>query len=84
VIAESGDFLAGELSSDMPELAPYVDLAKVRALFDRYRRGDVEAAEPIWTAAVLSSWLRKTRSKGYDLAARANGPAALPCLPLAG
>ena len=84
VIAESGEFLARELSSDMSELAPYVDLAKVRALHDRYRRGDAEAAGTIWTAAVLSSWLRRTRSKRYDLAARANGPAALPRLPLAG
>ena len=84
VIGASGDFLAGELASDMVELEPYVNLAKVRALYDRYRHGDVEAAEPIWTAAVLSSWLRKTRSKRYDLVARANGQAALPCLPLAG
>jgi asparagine synthase (glutamine-hydrolysing) len=84
VIAESGRFLADELSSDMDELAPYVDLAKVRALYDRYRRGDLEAAEPSWTAAVLSSWLRKTRSKRYDRVARANGQAAPPCLPLAG
>jgi asparagine synthase (glutamine-hydrolysing) len=84
VIAESGGFLADELSGDMVELAPYVDLAKVRALYDRYRRGDLEAAEPSWTAAILSSWLRKTRSKRYDLVARANGQAALPCLPLAG
>jgi asparagine synthase (glutamine-hydrolysing) len=84
VIGESSDFLAGELASDMVELKPYVDLMKVRALYDRYRRGDVEAAEPIWTAAILSSWLRKTRSKRYDLVAHTNGRAALPCLPLAG
>ncbi len=84
VVEQSGEFLARELSSDMSELAPYVDRVKVRTLYDRYLRGDVEAAERIWTAAVLSSWLRKTRSKRYDLAARANGPAALPCLPMAG
>jgi asparagine synthase (glutamine-hydrolysing) len=84
VIGESGDYLARELSSDMVELAPYVDLVKVRALNDRYRRGDLESAEPLWTAAVLSSWLRKLRSKRYDAGARANGQAALPCLPLAG
>jgi asparagine synthase (glutamine-hydrolysing) len=84
VIGESGDFLARELSSDMVELAPYVNLVKVRALNDRYRRGDLEAAEPLWTAAVLSSWLRKLRSKRYDAGARANGQAALPCLPMAG
>jgi asparagine synthase (glutamine-hydrolysing) len=83
-VAESGDFLEGELASDMAALAPYVDRAKVRALHDRYRRGDLEAAEPVWTAAVLSCWLRKTRSKRYDPGARANGPAALPRLPLAG
>ena len=83
-IGQSGDFLALELSSDMTELAAYADLAKVRALYQRYLRGDLEAAEPIWTAAVLSSWLRKASAKRYDLAARANGQAALPCLPLAG
>jgi asparagine synthase (glutamine-hydrolysing) len=83
-IGQSREFLDRELSSDMSELAPYVDLAKVRTLHDRYLLGDLEAAEPIWTAAVLSSWLRKRRSKRYDPAARANGQAALPCLPMAG
>jgi asparagine synthase (glutamine-hydrolysing) len=84
VIAESGEFLASELSGDMAALAPYLDLAKVRALYERHRRGDVDAAERIWTAAVLSSWLRKTGSRLYDVRARANGQAALPCLPRAG
>jgi asparagine synthase (glutamine-hydrolysing) len=84
VIAESGEFLASELSGDMAALAPYLDLAKVRALYDRHRRGDLDAAERIWTAAVLSSWLRKTGSRLYDVCARANGQAALPCLPRAG
>ena len=83
-IAESGAFLAREIAGDMSELAPYADLAKVRALYDRYRFGDAEAAEPVWTAAVLSSWLRNTGPKRYDLQAHANGPAALPCLPFTG
>ena len=84
VVEQSGEFLARELSSDMSELAPYVDLAKVRAQYDRYRSGDVNAAETIWTAAILSSWLRKTRSRRYDRVARANGLAAHPRIPLAG
>jgi asparagine synthase (glutamine-hydrolysing) len=84
VVEQSGDFLARELSSDMSELAPYVDVAKVRAQYERYRSGVVGDAETIWTAAVLSSWLRKTRLKRYDRAAHANGPAALPRIPLAG
>jgi asparagine synthase (glutamine-hydrolysing) len=83
-IAGSRDFLEDELASDMVELAPYVNIPRVRALYDRYRRGDVEAAEPSWTAAILSCWLRKSRSKRYDLVARANGRAALSCLPVAG
>jgi len=84
IIGESGDFLARELSSDMRELAPYVDLAKVRALCDRHHRGDRGPADTVWAAALLSSWLRKTASQGYDLRARANGQAALPRLPIAG
>lgn len=84
VIAESGEFLANELSGDLAPLAPYLDLAKVRALYDRHRRGDPDAAARIWAAAVLSSWLRKNGSKLYDARARADGQAALPCLPTAG
>jgi asparagine synthase (glutamine-hydrolysing) len=84
LIGESGEFLRSELSSGMVELAPYVNLAKLRTLYDRYRRGDVAAAEAVWTAAILSSWLRKSSSKRYDLLARTNGQAALPCLPVAG
>ena len=84
VITESGEFLARELASDMNELAPYVDLAKVRTLYDRYRRGDAEAAEPLWTAAVLSFWLRNTGPRRYHHPAHANGPAAPPRLPLEG
>ncbi len=83
-ITESGEFLARELASDMGDLAPYVDLAKVRTRYDRYLRGDVEAAEPLWSAAVLSSWLRKTRQKRYDLRAQPNGRAAPPRLPVEG
>ncbi len=84
VITESGPFLARELASDMRELAPYVDRAKVRALYDRYRRGDAAAAGPLWTAAILSSWLRKTRRERYDPRFLANGQARLPHLPLVG
>lgn len=81
VIADSGEFLAEELSGAMTELAPYMDEAKVRALYDRHRRGDPEAGPPIWTAAVLSFWLRKIRARRYDLAVRANGLAASPVRP---
>ena len=83
-IAESGEFLARELASDMSELAPYVDRAKVRTLYDRYRRGDVEAAEPVWSAAVLSSWLRKKGPNRYDVGAHANGQVAPSRLPIEG
>ena len=84
VVADSDEFLAGELAGNMSELAPYLDLAKVRRLYDRHRRGDPEAGPPVWTAAVLSFWLRKTRSRRYDLPVRANGPAALPRMSLTG
>lgn len=77
VIARSGEFLAGELAGNMSELAPYADISKLRALYARHRRGDVEAGPPVWTAAVLSIWLRKTKSRRYDASVRANGPTAL-------
>jgi asparagine synthase (glutamine-hydrolysing) len=83
-IDASGDFLTRELGGEMEPLARYVDPAKVRALFDRHRRGDTEAGETLWAAAVLSSWLRNSGSKRYDLPALENGLAALPRLPLAG
>jgi asparagine synthase (glutamine-hydrolysing) len=79
--SESGPFVAHELSGDMSELAPYANLTKLRALFDRYSGGDFDTAETVWTATVLSSWLRNTRTKRYDLRAHENGPATLPRLP---
>lgn len=84
VVAESGEFLARELAADMSELAPYMNLEKVRARYDRYRHGDIDAAGTIWTAAVLSTWLRKTRRRGYDPPAGKKGPATLPRIALAG
>lgn len=83
-IAKSSTFLAQELSGDMNELAPFADLAKLKARYARYRGGDLDAAEMIWTAAVLSSWLRKTRTKRYYPHALANGPEVLPRLPVVG
>jgi asparagine synthase (glutamine-hydrolysing) len=83
-IDASGDFLTRELGGEMEPLAPYVDPAKVRALFARHRLGDIEAGETLWAAAVLSSWLRNSGSKRYDLPALENGLAALPRLPLVG
>jgi asparagine synthase (glutamine-hydrolysing) len=83
-IGELDELLADELSGDMGALAPYADLRKLRRLVQRYRSGDAGAGAKVWTAAVLSSWLRKTSQARYDLAARSNGPAALPRLPLVG
>jgi asparagine synthase (glutamine-hydrolysing) len=83
-ILASGEFLARELSERPTVIAPYADLAKVRAAYDRYLLGDDDAAETVWKLAVLSSWLRRTAATRYDARARANGPAALPCLPAAG
>ncbi len=84
-IASSGDLVDREMSSGVTELAPYVDIGKLKATLHRYRSlGDPAAAEAIWTASALSSWLRETRSKRYHLCSRANGPAALPRLPLTG
>ena len=76
VISDSRDFLAAELSGNMSELAPYLDVSNVRACHERYRHGDTEAGAPVWSAAVLSFWLRKVRSRRYDSTVRANGPAA--------
>jgi asparagine synthase (glutamine-hydrolysing) len=84
VVARSGEFLAAELAGSMSELSPYLDLAKVRDAYERHRRGDVEAGPPVWTAAVLSFWLRKTRTRRYDREVSANGPAALPRMSLTG
>jgi len=83
-LSESGTFVSSELAGDLDELAPYVDRPKVRDLYRRYAKGDPSAAEPVWRAAVLSRWLRNSRSRRYDGGARANGPAALPVAPLAG
>ena len=80
-IAASRGFLDAELAGGLDELAPYVDVPKVRGMYRRYLRGDGGAGETVWTAAILSSWLRKTRSRRYDGAARANGPAALTVHP---
>jgi asparagine synthase (glutamine-hydrolysing) len=84
-IAISRDLLAREMSCDTSELEPYVDLAKLKDAAHRYfSLGDPAAAETVWTASALSSWLRETSSKRYDPASRVNGPAALSRLPLAG
>jgi len=80
-IAASHAFVDRELAGGLDELAPYVDLPKLRALYRRHLQGDGGAGETVWSAAILSSWLRKTRSKRYDGAARANGPAAPPVHP---
>jgi len=83
-IAASAPFLAQELSGEMSELAPHADLTKLRALNDRYRRGDLDGADTLWTAAVLSAWLRRTRRNRYDEVGLTNGPPASPVVPLAG
>jgi asparagine synthase (glutamine-hydrolysing) len=83
-IAASAPFVASECSGDMSELAPFADLARLRTLSDRYRRGDLDGAETLWTAAVLSVWLRKTKKSRYDARGFANGPPAPPVVPLAG
>jgi asparagine synthase (glutamine-hydrolysing) len=80
----SGSLLAAELAGSMVELAPYVDLAKVGDLYRRHREGDGRVAEAVWGAAVLSSWLRKTRLTRYDANARANGHRSAPRHPFAG
>lgn len=83
-IRSSKDFLAGELSDTASPLAPYADLRKARTNYERFRSGDDSLGESLWKLAILSSWLRKASTSSYDAAARANGPAALPCLPIAG
>jgi len=81
-IAASRDVLEFELAGELDELAPYVDVPKVQALYRRHLEGDPGAGEAVWTAAILSSWLRRTRSRRYDGGARANGPAAPPVVTL--
>jgi len=81
VIADSGDFLATELSGKMTDLAPFMEISRVRSAYSRYRRGDTETGGAVWTAAVLSFWLRKQRLRLYDRTVRANGPAAPPSCP---
>ena len=83
-IRASGSFVTAELSGSMGELTPYVDVAKLRALYQRHREGDERVAETVWGAAVLSSWLRKTRLACYDASARANGLGSAPRPPVAG
>jgi asparagine synthase (glutamine-hydrolysing) len=83
-IRASAAFLDQELSGPMAELVPYVDVARARRLFRRYREGDLSVAEDVWGAAVLSTWLRKMRTTGYDAGARANGLGTAPRLPRAG
>jgi len=65
-MARSDAFFERELAGDMPWLAPYADVSKLREMYRRYRGGDTDAGWTIWTAAVLSSWLRKTASRRYD------------------
>jgi asparagine synthase (glutamine-hydrolysing) len=84
VILASGEFLSREISDSPRTLTPYVDLTKLRASYDRFLRGDAGSGETVWKLAVLSSWLRRAAATRYDARARANGPAALPCLPIAG
>jgi asparagine synthase (glutamine-hydrolysing) len=68
--ARSNAFFEHELAGDMSCLAPYADVSKLRKLYRNYLGGDVDAGWTIWTAAVLSSWLRKTASRRYDSRAR--------------
>jgi asparagine synthase (glutamine-hydrolysing) len=80
-VAQGSDaFLSRELEGDMSVLAPYADLAKLRILHGRRLEGRIEDLQTLWTAAILSCWLRKTKSTRYDVASRANGPAASPRL----
>ena len=76
-MAKSSAFLEGELSRDMTALAPYADRARLRELNNRYVHGDATAAETLWTAAVLSFWLRKMKFSRYDSSVATNGPAPL-------
>lgn len=83
-VACCGDFLAREISDAESPLAAYIDIERVRKLHDRYRRGDTEPVETLWTTAILASWLRRIGLARYDAGALANGPAAPSRLPLAG
>jgi asparagine synthase (glutamine-hydrolysing) len=77
-VASSSSFVEREAEAGFTELTPFVDRKKLLRALTAYRRGgDIDAAETIWRAASLNSWVRKTRSKRYDPAPRANGPAAL-------
>jgi hypothetical protein len=58
-------------------IAPYADRTKLRQMHDRYRHGDGNAAETLWTAAALSFGFRKIKLSRYDAAVFANGPATL-------
>jgi asparagine synthase (glutamine-hydrolysing) len=84
VVGGSGELLRDELSVSSSVLAPYVDLPRARAAYDLYSKGDRTLGETVWKLAVLSSWLRNLATTRYDAAAHADGPAALPCLPVAG
>jgi asparagine synthase (glutamine-hydrolysing) len=78
-IQASDAFVRRQMSGGLHELAPYVDLVKLRDAYDRYRRrGEVNDASRVWMASILSFWLRKTRLSRYDPPARKNGRAALP------
>jgi asparagine synthase (glutamine-hydrolysing) len=80
-ISQSRDLVSAHLAGTMSELAPFADLGKLRRLYRSFLDGDAGAAESVWTAAALASWLRNLRTSGYDVAARANGQAALPVHP---
>jgi hypothetical protein len=62
---------------------PYVDLVKVRALHDRYRRGDLEAPDRSGRPRFFLPGFAK-RDRSGMMPARARTAAALPCLPMAG
>ena len=58
--------LADEMSAAIAELDGIVDPARLREAWDRHRRGDAGAAERVWQAFHLASWLRRQRKERYD------------------
>jgi asparagine synthase (glutamine-hydrolysing) len=73
-----------EASPGTTELSPYVDRRRLAALWERRRRGDVEAGEALWRLMAISIWIRGTKKLRYDSPAPLNGPPARQRLPLAG
>jgi asparagine synthase (glutamine-hydrolysing) len=84
-IASFDALIAREATDGLRDLAAYADVPLLLRSWGEHRlSGRPVAAQTLWRAAAVNSWLRRSRDRMYHPPRRANGPIPLTRVPVAG